>query len=145
MDFTFSTSERVPSLASTNVEPYQVAKRLSFTAEGDIEDPSYFIWNYKNAPTGGVFAFKRVSEGFTYPFLLLFFFFFLALFAFFFTTNFSVCLNREWTKKISIQMIYNDKTCDLIALSCQYFCYYSNNNNNNGYLYKSSSLKFQIA
>ncbi|KAK3802485.1 hypothetical protein RRG08_043316 [Elysia crispata] len=62
VDFTFSTTERVPSLASSNVEPYKEAKRLSFTAEGDIEDPSYFIWNYKNALTGGVFAFRRIGS-----------------------------------------------------------------------------------
>ncbi|GFS13478.1 metabotropic glutamate receptor 3, partial [Elysia marginata] len=65
VDFTFTATERVPSLASRNVQPYNAPKHLSFTSEGDISDPSYFIWNYNNVNTGvgqNTFAFRRVGS-----------------------------------------------------------------------------------
>lgn len=65
VNFTFTTDERVPSLASRNVLPYSSAKHLSFTPYGDISDPSYYIYNYNDVETGGganMFRFRRVSK-----------------------------------------------------------------------------------
>ncbi|CAG5123321.1 unnamed protein product, partial [Candidula unifasciata] len=53
VNFTFTADERVPSLASKNVAPYNAAKHLSFTPYGDIMDPSYYIYNYNDVETGG--------------------------------------------------------------------------------------------
>lgn len=65
VNFTFTADERVPSLASKNVAPYNAAKQLSFNSNGDISDPSYYIWNYNDIETGlgsNDFKFRRVGS-----------------------------------------------------------------------------------
>ncbi|CAL1533763.1 unnamed protein product [Lymnaea stagnalis] len=65
VNFTFTADERVPSLASKNVAPYNAAKQLSFNGNGDISDPSYYIWNYNDIETGqgtNDFKFRRVGS-----------------------------------------------------------------------------------
>ncbi|XP_059178375.1 uncharacterized protein LOC131957655 [Physella acuta] len=65
VNFTFTSDERVPTLASNNVPPYNAAKRLSFNSFGDISDPSYYIWNYNDIETGSGssdFQFRRVGS-----------------------------------------------------------------------------------
>ncbi|BFZ18685.1 hypothetical protein BsWGS_21724 [Bradybaena similaris] len=65
VNFTFTADERVPSLASNNVPPYNSAKHLRFTAYGDVMDPSYYIYNFNDIDTGGAtndFRFRRVGS-----------------------------------------------------------------------------------
>ncbi|XP_055862816.1 uncharacterized protein LOC106050493 [Biomphalaria glabrata] len=64
VNFTFTAEERVPSLASNNVLPYNAAKHLSFVTSGDVSDPSYYIWNFNDIETGSgdsSFKFRRVG------------------------------------------------------------------------------------
>lgn len=52
VDFIYAARERVPSLASDQYAPYKAAKRLHFDARGDIDNPSFSVWNYNDLPTG---------------------------------------------------------------------------------------------
>ena len=52
VDFIYAARERVPSLASDQYAPYKAAKRLQFDARGDIDNPSFSLWNYNDLPTG---------------------------------------------------------------------------------------------
>ncbi|KAH9518675.1 hypothetical protein Btru_005959 [Bulinus truncatus] len=64
VNFTFTAEERVPSLASNNILPYNAAKHLGFVTSGDISDPSYYIWNFNDIETGSgdpTFKFRRVG------------------------------------------------------------------------------------
>ena len=58
LNMTFTREERVSTLASNNIAPWNSPKRLSFGATGEIDDPAYDVWNYKN--TGAGFKFVKV-------------------------------------------------------------------------------------
>jgi len=57
---TFTKDERVPTLSSNNIAPWNAAKRVSFDRHGDISDPAFDVWNYKN--TGAGFEFVKVNK-----------------------------------------------------------------------------------
>ena len=61
LDMTFTKEERVSTLSSNNIAPWNSAKRISFDTNGDIDNPAYDVWNYKN--TGAGFEFVTVSAG----------------------------------------------------------------------------------
>lgn len=60
VDLTFGLDERVPTLASTQIEPYRQALRVRFDANGDIVNPSYAVYNYNER--NGVLKFNQVIE-----------------------------------------------------------------------------------
>ena len=62
LDFTFSTDERVPTLASTTTAPYFAAKRVRYDNKGDLQEAMYDIWSYNDFD--GDFKFQMVA---TFP------------------------------------------------------------------------------
>lgn len=60
IDFTYGKAERVESLASFSLDPYNAAARVTFTGN-DIQDPSFEIFNFNDYPYGASFKFTSVS------------------------------------------------------------------------------------
>lgn len=48
VDFTYTKKERVESLASFGLEPYNAPAKVAFDAMGDIVSPSYDVYNFNN-------------------------------------------------------------------------------------------------
>ena len=60
LDMTFTKEERVSTLASSNIAPWNSPKRIRFDDSGDIESVAYKVWNYQNTGTG--FEFVQVRS-----------------------------------------------------------------------------------
>jgi len=61
IDFTYQKAERVESLASVSLDPYNAAARVTFTGN-DIDDPSFEMFNFNNYPyDGDAYKFLSVS------------------------------------------------------------------------------------
>ena len=67
VQFTYQTSERIASLASSLYAPYKKAKELNFDSNGDVINPEFGIWNFNNyvEPGSTGFRFRNVSTSFT--------------------------------------------------------------------------------
>lgn len=61
VDFTYTKKERVESLASVGLEPYNAPAKVKFDANGDILDPTYDVYNFNDYPGSMPFKFRRVS------------------------------------------------------------------------------------
>lgn len=60
LDFTYGKAERVESLASFSLDPYNAAARVQFEGN-DIADPSFEMFNFNDYPYGDAFKFESVS------------------------------------------------------------------------------------
>lgn len=60
IDFTYGKAERVESLASFSLDPYNAAARVTFTGN-DIEDQSFEMFNFNDYPYGASYKFLSVS------------------------------------------------------------------------------------
>ena len=56
--FTFINEERISSLSSSSIEPFNSAKRVAFDENGDLVEPSFDIWNYNDL--SGSYKFEKV-------------------------------------------------------------------------------------
>ena len=61
VNFTYTKQERVESLASVGLEPYNAAAKVRFDANGDIVGPTYDVYNFNDYPGGAAYKFRRVS------------------------------------------------------------------------------------
>lgn len=59
-DLTFTNTERIPSLASSTVPPYNTPKTVKFNQHGDIMGVAFDIYNYQYQNTVG-FDFVKVT------------------------------------------------------------------------------------
>lgn len=59
-DFTYSREERVESLASAQLEPYNAPAKVNFDSSGDITDYSYEIYSFNDYSTAGTYKFEKV-------------------------------------------------------------------------------------
>ncbi|XP_061163158.1 uncharacterized protein LOC133172311 isoform X1 [Saccostrea echinata] len=62
VDFTYTKEERVESLASVGLEPYNAPAKVKFDANGDIINPTYDIYNFNDYPGSQPFKFKRLGS-----------------------------------------------------------------------------------
>lgn len=58
-DFTFGNDERIPSLASSSISPYNKPKLVKFDDNGDLVSAAFDIWNYNDATVS--FSYTKVS------------------------------------------------------------------------------------
>lgn len=59
-DFKYSRKERVESLASAQLEPYNAPAKVKFDTNGDITDYSYEIYSFNDYTTSGTYKFEKV-------------------------------------------------------------------------------------
>lgn len=74
VDFTYTKVERVESLASVGLEPYNAPAKVKFDANGDIMNPTYDIYNFNDYPGSVPFKFRRVrshTKFFKFPLKIL--------------------------------------------------------------------------
>lgn len=62
VDFTYTKKERVESLASVGLEPYNAPAKVKFDANGDIMDPTYDVYNFNDYPGSMPFKFRRLGS-----------------------------------------------------------------------------------
>ncbi|XP_033748674.1 LOW QUALITY PROTEIN: uncharacterized protein LOC117333478 [Pecten maximus] len=62
VNFTYTKKERVESLASVGLEPYNAPAQLAFDANGDIIKPTYDIYNFNDYPGGAIFKFRKLGS-----------------------------------------------------------------------------------
>ncbi|KAK3084395.1 hypothetical protein FSP39_012853 [Pinctada imbricata] len=62
ISFTYTKGERVESLASVGLEPYNAAAKVRFDANGDIVDPTYDVYNFNDYPGGAAYKFRKLGS-----------------------------------------------------------------------------------
>ena len=60
IDFTYGKAERVESLASFSLDPYNAAAEVQYMGN-DIMNPSFEVFSFNDYPYGDVFKFQNVS------------------------------------------------------------------------------------
>ncbi|XP_052073187.1 uncharacterized protein LOC127711238 isoform X3 [Mytilus californianus] len=60
-DFTYSRVERVESMASAQLEPYNAPAKVKFDSHGDLTDYSFEIYSFNDYSTTGTYKFEKVG------------------------------------------------------------------------------------
>ena len=69
IDFMYGKAERIESLASFSLDPYNAAAQVKFKGN-DLTNPSFEVFNFNDYPYGSSFKFQSVSQTFTFIYTL---------------------------------------------------------------------------
>ena len=71
LDFTFTNAERIPSLASNNVPPFNAARRIHYINGQETANLAYSILNFNNQQNNDQFLFQQVNTSILQPSILI--------------------------------------------------------------------------
>jgi hypothetical protein len=65
IDFVYGKAERVESLASYSLDPYNAAAHVKFQGN-DMINPSFEVFNFNDYPLGATYRFQSVRKLYLY-------------------------------------------------------------------------------